>query len=193
MRIGVFGGTFDPIHSTHLSIALAAMAQARLDRVLFVVSARPPHKVDELLADPEDRLAMVEAAVADHPGFEASRIELDRMGPSYTVETLAAVERQYPDSERFLIIGMDALADLPNWREPDTILNRSRILVAPRPNAPAPPDSLSAAYQVLDVPPCDLSSTEVRRRIVAREPLDDMLPKAVQRVIAEKGLYREIT
>jgi nicotinate-nucleotide adenylyltransferase len=186
----VFGGTFDPIHNTHLNIARTALTQASLDRLLFVVAGTPPHKRHATIASPEDRFAMVEAAVADESGMEASRIELDRPGPSFTVDTLALLHDQFPDAALYLVLGMDALIDLPKWRAPERIKFLARLLVVPRPGEWDIPDSMNGHYEMLDFCETEISSTEIRRRIVAGKPLDEFLPAAVSRLIREKGIYR---
>lgn len=190
-RIGVFGGTFDPIHNTHLAIARAARDQANLDLVLFVVSADPPHKRGAMLAPPEDRLALVRVALRNEASMEASRIELDRSGPSYTADTLEEVQAQYPKASLYLIIGMDSLIDLPKWRTPERILKLAHLLVVPRSGRREVPASLAGRYLMLAFEETEDSSTEVRRRIAAGEPCDDLLPRAVIDLIQERGLYRE--
>lgn len=188
-RIGVYGGTFDPIHKTHLSIARAAREFTHLDRVLFVVSARPPHKRRGPYATPEERYAMVEAAVLDEPGMEASRLEMDRGGVSYTHATLMELTSQYPEAELYLIVGLDSLVDLPRWRNAAGILALSRLLVAPRPEPRAVPPELEGRYELLPFEPTRVSSTEVRKRVAAGEPIGDLAPPAVERVIRERGIY----
>jgi nicotinate-nucleotide adenylyltransferase len=188
-RIGVYGGTFDPIHNVHIQIARAAMEQAGLDRVLFVVSARPPHKRLRHCASPEDRFAMVAAALQDQPGMEPSRIEIDREGPSYTAVTLQQLREQHPNAELYLILGVDSLADLPQWKEPDTILGLAEMLAVPRPGGYSVPASLEGHYRMLDFPEVPVSSTEVRQRIAEGEPLDNLLPPRVKQYILEKDLY----
>jgi nicotinate-nucleotide adenylyltransferase len=190
-RIGVFGGTFDPIHNAHIDIARAALAEAHLDRIIFVVSARPPHKQGGPYASPEDRCAMVAAAVQENPRFEISRVEIDREGPSYMVDTLDEIAKMHPDAALFLIIGLDSFLDLPKWKDPESILSRARLLVIRRPNlsdeAPIP---LKGRYDVLAFPETALSSTEVRDRIVAEAPFEDLVPPPVARLIRERGIYR---
>ncbi len=188
-RIGVFGGTFDPIHNVHLEIARAALREAGLDRVLFVVSARPPHKHDTACASPEDRYAMVAAAIADEPRMEPSRLEMDRSGPSYMWETLEALKVQYPTSSLYLILGADALKDLPHWRHPERIMAAARLLVVPRPGEWDVPSSLAGHYDALRFSISPISSTEVRQRIAAGESLDHLVPPTVMRYILERGLY----
>jgi len=133
-RIGVFGGTFDPIHYAHLDIARTAMKQAHLDQVVFVVSARPPHKRKGPFASPEDRYAMVEAAVAVESRMTASRTELDRGGPSYTVDTLEYIAAVIgPEAEIFFITGADAVLDILTWKAPARVLELCTLIAATRP------------------------------------------------------------
>jgi len=191
LRIGVFGGTFDPIHNAHCELARTALRAARLDKVLFVVSARPPHKGGETHADAEDRYALVSTAIADIPGAEASRLEMERKGPSYTVDTLRAAAKTYPGAELFLIVGYDALLDLPKWHDTKGILEHAQLLVARRPGPLSPPPRmLEGHYDLLPFAEMDLSSTELRERIRAGASLDGWVPSGVARLIAEKGMYR---
>jgi nicotinate-nucleotide adenylyltransferase len=191
-RIGVFGGTFDPIHEAHLKIAKVALKQARLSKVLFVVAAHPPHKSRRTLqATSEERFAMVQAALAGESALEPSRIELDRAGPSYTAETLALLGEQHPGAELFLIIGLDSLVDLPKWRKPDEILARAHLLVAPRPGEYDIPPDVAGRYTMLDMAPVEVSSTEVRHRAANGEPYEELLPPPVRRYVREHGPYEE--
>lgn len=191
LRIGVFGGTFDPIHNAHCDLARTAQRAAELDKVIFVVSARPPHKGGETHADAEERYALVCAAIADIPGAEASRIEMERSGPSYTVDTLRTIGKAYPGAALFLIIGYDALLDLPKWRDTPGILRRARLLAAPRPGPMQPPSPmLQGHFDLLPFAQTDLSSTELRDRIRMDMPLDGLLPPAVAQLIKKKGMYR---
>lgn len=189
-RIGVLGGTFDPIHNTHLAIARAARDQAGLDSVLLVVSAEPPHKRGATFAPAEDRYALVQAAVADEPGMVVSRIELDRDGPSYTADTLEQLRAQYADAELFLIIGMDSLIDLPKWRSPERILSMAHLLVVPRPGEGPVPELVRGRYTLLDFALNDVSSTEIRAHIQLGKHCTD-LPQSVSALIEQRGLYRE--
>ncbi len=173
-----------------MNIARAALRQASLDRLLFVVAGTPPHKRHATTASPEDRFALVEAAVADEPQMEPSRIELDRPGPSFTVDTLALLQEQFPGVELYLVLGMDALIDLPKWRSPERIVSLAQLLVVPRPGEWKVPDSMTGRYAMLDFSETEVSSTEIRRRIVAGESLDEFLPDAVSRLIRERGIYR---
>ena len=189
-RIGVFGGTFDPIHEAHIRVAKAALNQARLDKVLFVVAAHPPHTSrGKLHATSEERFAMVQAALADEPAMEPSRVELDRDGPSYTAETLATLKKDYPDADLFLILGLDSLVDLPNWHQPETILAKAHLLVAPRPGTYDIPQNLENRYTMLDIDPIEMSSTEVRTRAAHHEAYEQLLPAPVRQYVKQHGTY----
>jgi nicotinate-nucleotide adenylyltransferase len=191
-RIGIFGGTFDPIHNAHLAIALAALEAGKLDRVCFVVAARPPHKRTETHAGAEDRLAMVRAAVDGDSRLEASDIELARDGYSYTVDTIEEIQRRHPGAELFLVIGYDSLIDLPRWRRPDRIAASCRLLVAPRPRmTERPAAELAGRYEMLPFKETALSSTEIRRRVAGGESIEGLVPAGVERIIRAKGIYQD--
>ena len=189
-RIGVYGGTFDPIHQTHIAIARAALRQAKLDRVLFVVAACAPHKRHASVADAEDRCALVAEALAGEPRMEASRIELDRGGLSFTIDTLLELHARHPEAELYLIVGQDSMADVPGWKDPKGIVSLARFLVAPRPDAPARiPGVLRPYCDLLSFEESAVSSTEIRERLAGGERVSDVLPSAVENSIREKGLY----
>ena len=184
-RVGVFGGTFDPVHVGHLAIAHAALESVPLDRVLFVLAKRSPLKERGPVASEGDRLRMLELAVADEPRFAVSRLELDRDGPSYTVDTL---ERLSGTDELFLILGSDAIADLPRWKDPDRIARLATLVVAERPGAP---DRVGDAPIVrFDAPRLDISSRELRARAARGRSLRYLVPEPVLRHIEARGLYR---
>lgn len=182
-RIGVFGGTFDPVHIGHLAIANAALEELRLDRVLFIPARRSPLKDQGPVASAEDRFAMLKAAVAEETRFVVSRLELDRAGPSYTVDTLAALR---PEGELFLILGADAYADFNRWREPERIRALSTIVIARRPGA----STAVTDAEVLDAPLIDLSARELRARTARGRSLRYLVPEAALRYIEERRLYR---
>lgn len=185
MRVGVFGGTFDPVHVGHLAIANAALESIPLDRVLFVLARRSPLKDRGPVAPEADRLRMLELAVAGEPRFGVSRIELDREGPSYTVDTL---ERLAGPDELFLILGSDAIADFPRWKDPDRIAQLATLIVADRPGAPARVgDAPIAAF---DAPRLDISSRELRQRAARGLSLRYLVPEAAWKHIEARGLYR---
>lgn len=185
VRIGVFGGTFDPVHVGHLAIARAALESLALDRVLFVPNRSSPLKEGAPIASAADRHAMLEAAVAGEPRFAVSRIELDREGPSYTVETL---ERLGADGELFLILGSDALGNLPRWKDAARIARLATLAVALRPGAPALPDDATVVR--FDAPRLDISARELRARAARGRSLRYLVPDAVWRYIEDRGLYR---
>lgn len=191
MRIGIFGGTFDPIHRTHVAIGRSALRHKALDRVLFVVASDPPHKGTADLTPADIRYAMVAAALDSEPGLEPCDLELHRDGPSYTADTVKTLRAHYPDAEFLLIIGQDSLVDLPNWYKTEDILHDVRLLVLPRPGTDAViPPELEGRYEMLPFEQSDVSSTGVRNRLEAGDGVSDVLPPAVQRIVTEKGLYR---
>lgn len=188
MRVGIFGGTFDPVHVGHLAIANAALESIPLDRVLFVPARRAPLKEHGPVAGEADRLAMLQLAVAGEPRFSVSRIELDREGPSYTVDTL---ERLAGADELFLILGGDALAALPRWKDPDRIATLATLVVAERPGAPERAgNARNASILAFDAPRLDISSRELRARAARGRSLRYLVPDPVWRHIEGRGLYR---
>ena len=188
-RIGVFGGTFDPIHCAHLAMARAAMEYARLDKVLFVVSARPPHKSQGAVATAEQRYAMVRLALEDEPRMEPCRFELERPGLSYTVDTVQLLSGQYPRATLYLILGMDSLVDFSKWREPRKILELARILAIPREGCTPPEDILGFSYDVVPFEKTPMSSTDVRRKLAAGDSVEAIIPPRVLTYIRQEGLY----
>jgi nicotinate-nucleotide adenylyltransferase len=189
-RIGIFGGTFDPVHTGHLRAAEAVRGALGLDRMLLVVANEPWQKEGIRSVTPaEDRFAMVEAATVDHPGLEPSRLELDRGGPSYTVDTVDELRRRDPASHLYLVVGTDVVADLPTWHDPSRLAGEVTLAVVGRPGAPtvAPPPG----WEVVEVPvePFDVSSTELRSRLTAGLPVGDLVPESVMRCIRRRGLY----
>lgn len=197
-RVGMYGGTFDPPHRAHLALAEAARRSLDLDRVVFVPAGDPWRKRDQQVTPALLRLELVRALVADLAWAEVSAHEVDHDGPSYTHETLDALIR--PGEQWWFILGADALADMPHWRDPQRILALSRIAVARRPDSPdeLPPPEVQAALpgieerlDVVEMPPMDISATEIRRRIASDESTEDLVPPAVRQVIDDLGLYRE--
>jgi len=195
MRIGVLGGTFDPIHFGHLAVAKAAIECANLDRVLFVPSAQPPHRT-AAVAPAEDRFAMTNLAVQGEPRFEVSDVEVRRGGRSYTVDTLNELHRAFPNDELFLILGWDAARLFRTWREPERVSELASLVTVDRPGM-APPTPSELAVLRLDparvvnchVPTPDVSGSALRRAIASGQPVTGQLPPAVERYIAERHLY----
>ena len=198
MRLGVLGGTFDPPHVGHLLLAEEARLALGLGQVLFTPAGGPWRKAGQELSPREDRLAMVRLAVADNPHFAVSALEIEREGPSYTAETLAALHEQLPDdSEIFFILGQDSVADLPNWRQPQRIISLARLAVAAR-TAWEPAEASALEKEVpgisqrlvwLDMPRIDISSTAVRDRVRRGLSIRRWVPPAVEEYIRQHGLY----
>lgn len=196
MRLGVIGGTFDPIHNAHLFIAEEARVRFHLDKVIFVPNAVSPFKSDSAVSPPECRLEMTRLAIANNPAFEASRMEIDRPGPSYTADTLCALHETYPDAELFFITGADAAAEIETWYRPDVVLGLATIIAAARPGhdmdelkSRLKPETL-ARVRVLDSLPVDLSATDLRERVRAGLPIRYLTPDAVVEYIERFRLYR---
>jgi nicotinate-nucleotide adenylyltransferase len=195
-RIGILGGTFDPIHYGHLAIAEEARHALQLDRVLFVPAAQQPLKRGAHVATPEQRFAMVQLACAPNPAFEVSRIELDRPGPSFTLTTLEALQAAQIGELHF-ILGEDALADLTRWHAAESVVALARIIAVGRPGSAADHTrifqalpALSARLTVLPGPALDISSTVLRRRVAAGQPIRYQTPDAVVAYIEQQGLYQ---
>lgn len=189
MRLGVYGGTFDPPHLGHLVAASEACEALRLDRVLWIPSAVHPLKGGRVRTPPETRLEMVRAAVAGDPRFAADDLELRRPGPSYTVDTLREIRAREPDAALFLLAGADILAELPRWREPDEILRLATLAVVARAGEGAHGGGVPAVP--VEITRVDVSSTEVRRRVAAGQSIRYLVPEAVRAVVAREGLYRD--
>ncbi len=197
MRLGLFGGTFDPIHLGHLLLAESCREACGLDRVWFVVSGSPPHKRGDR-TPVADRLEMVRIAVAGNAAFEVSEIEANGDGPHYSFETLEAIHRERPDDDLFFLIGADSLADLPLWRRPERIAELATIVVVNRPGidpAVEAPDLGPNARPIVrvDVPPIGIASTDLRRRLAEGRTIRYMVPRGVEAYIRAQGLYRPVT
>lgn len=197
MRTGLLGGTFDPPHLGHLALAAAARYALKLDRVLFAPAGNPYRKAARTVSPPAVRLRLVEAAVAHFPWAEVSTTDLDESGPTYTAETLARLSAV--GGEWWFIVGEDVLVDLPNWYEPEHIIEQARLAVAARPPlAGRVPDETTAAIpgierriDWIELPPLGISSTELRRRTAAGEETALWLPEGVRDVVDRLGLYRD--
>ena len=195
MRLGVLGGTFDPVHVGHLVLAEEAREQLGLERVLFVPAGQPWRKAGRRISKGEDRLAMLRLATEDNPAFEVSDLEVARPGPSYTGETLASIRAERKDVEIYFIMGEDALADLPNWRDPDRIVELAMLAVARRPSdSPEDRDlelmAIAPGREVwLSMPRIDISSSEIRERVRKGLSVRYRVPDAVEVYIHEHKLY----
>jgi nicotinate-nucleotide adenylyltransferase len=198
-RIGLFGGTFDPPHLGHLILAAEAQSQLELDRLLWILTPEPPHKQEQSITPIEHRLAMVNLAIADNPAFELSRIELDRPGPHYTLDTIKLVAEQNPDADIVPIIGGDSLRDLPKWHRSREIVYACHwIGVMRRPNDKANLDELErqlpgirSKIHYVDAPLLEIASHEIRNRIATGKTVRYYLSRAVYDYIEKHHLYQQ--
>lgn len=191
-RIGIFGGTFDPIHVGHLVAAVNARHAVGLDRVIMVVANIPWQKAEQrAVSSPEDRLALVEAAVGEVEGLEASSMEIERGGESYTADTLAQLQRADPEAELFLIIGWDVAQVLTTWTRWEEVQRLATLVVVNRPGSPPPYHLTEAGWRVVEVtvPNLEISSSDLRARAAERRPLDYLIPEAGVRCIRARGMY----
>ncbi|MBR4748674.1 MAG: nicotinate-nucleotide adenylyltransferase [Abditibacteriota bacterium] len=186
-RLGVMGGTFDPIHVAHLALAEAARERFRLDRILFVVSANPPHKPGSRLTPAEQRLEMVRLAIADNPAFEACDLELRRDKPSYTADTLLELKALYPGAEKYLIVGIDEAQILHRWHDYETVLRECTVAAAWRPGYPQEDPRLPAV--LFHAPEMNISSSGIRTRLAEGGSVRYLVPGSVCEYIKDKGLY----
>jgi nicotinate-nucleotide adenylyltransferase len=204
MRLGIFGGSFDPVHYGHLLLAECARETLSLDEVWLVPAAVPPHKQSRELAPAKHRLEMVELALAGHEQLRASPLEIERGGVSYTVQTLAAVREARPAATLYLLMGADSLCDLPTWREPARICELALPAVVRRGSAPQPDFSAIAALvsparlseiraSQVEMPLIELSSTDLRQRAAAGRSLRYRTPRAVEKYIETHRLYHSGT
>lgn len=199
MRIGIFGGTFDPPHLGHMILAAEAWDQLQLDRLLFVLTPDPPHKQDQLITSLEFRLQMLEAAVIDNPVFEHSRVEIDRSGPHYAVDTVHLLQEEYPEAELIYLMGGDSLIDLPKWHQPQAFLSAcTQIGVMDRPQAGFEIDALEGQLpgvrekiRFISAPLLEISSRQIRRRVREGRPYRYYLMPQVTQIINANNLYRE--
>lgn len=198
MRIGLMGGTFDPVHWGHMILAEQARERFELTQVLFVTAACPPHKLGEPVADAAHRLEMTRLAVADNEHFECSTIEIDRPGPSYTIDTVRQVLELYGrGTQVYLLVGADEGRDLMSWREPYEIQKLASIVVANRPGMPVSevidslPEDFARGIVPLEMPGVDISSTDLRERVRSGRSIRYLAPRPVEEYIWAKGLYVE--
>jgi nicotinate-nucleotide adenylyltransferase len=213
-RIGLFGGSFNPVHVAHLILAECVAQERRLDRVLFIPARLPPHKPSEPLAPTADRLRMVELAVAGNPAFEVSPVEVEREGPSYTLTTVQAIAEGMPEAELFLILGGDSVRDLCTWWRAQELVRCVDVIALDRPGAelddhlPDLAKCFGAEWALPDLAKCfgaewaervrelrvrgpllQISASDVRRRACEGRSIRYLVPEAVRQYIAEKGLY----
>jgi len=202
MRLGIFGGSFDPIHYGHLLLAETCREQCGLDQVLFVPAAVPPHKQERRMTSSRTRVEMLDMATAGNERFAISTIEIDRGGVSFTIDTLTALSAEFAGAALFLLMGADSLSEMPTWRKPQEICRLAIPLVVRRAGSPAPDFSslipLVAAERLdeirdhqVEMPVIELSSTEIRQRVAAGRTIRYRTPRAVEKFIETHKLYRQ--
>ncbi|MBW3596071.1 MAG: nicotinate-nucleotide adenylyltransferase [Planctomycetes bacterium] len=202
MRLGLYGGSFDPVHYGHLLLAECCREELALDAVWFLPAAVSPFKTGRTETPAKHRVEMLKLALAGHEAMNVSTLEIDRGGVSYTVETLAGIREQQPQAELFFLMGGDSLRDLPSWREPGRICELAIPVVVPRPDAPpvdydvlrgvASPERLEVIRRrEVQMPQINLSNTDLRRRVAAGQSIRYRTPRAVEKYIETHALYRE--
>ncbi len=197
-RIGVLGGTFDPPHVGHLWLATLAADAIGLDRVLFMPAAQPPHKGGQLVSRGADRMLMTRLAITGDPMFDLCPIEMERPGPSYTIDSVDELERSSAGAKLYLLMAADSLNAIDTWREPDRLLERIEWVVGPRPGSELPERSAleerfgerASRIHLLSGPSLDVSSSEIRRRVAAGQAIRYLVPRSVEELIVDRGLYR---
>lgn len=190
-KLGIFGGTFNPIHHGHLFIAETVLEKTDIDQVIFIPSANPPHKPQQNIISFEHRWNMLNLAISGHPHFISNDIEHKLGGISYTVQTLDALKKKYADSEIYLIIGSDSLAALQTWKDPDRLIGMTQFIVFPRSYTDAARTEkrfLDRSF-FLEVPLVSISSSDIRSRVAHGEFIGGMLPEKVEQYITENKLY----
>lgn len=196
-QVGLFGGTFDPIHIGHLIIAEEVRTRLGLDRMIFIPAGLPPHKLDQAITAPQHRLEMVRLAIADNSHFAVSRVDIDRFGPSYTVDTVRLfLDGWGAHTELYFLMGADSLVELPTWRQPDRLMRLCRIVAVGRPGYRVELAELDRLLpgaanliRMMDTPIVDISSTDIRRRVQQGRTIRYLVPAAVERYIVEHRLY----
>jgi nicotinate-nucleotide adenylyltransferase len=191
-RVGILGGTFNPPHIAHLVIAEAVRDQLKLDRILFIPAATPPHKTNLEIIPAEQRLQMVKLAIKDNSFFEVSDIELNRKGPSYTIDTIIGLKRELPKEDFYFLLGIDLLVEFDTWKNPEKILEECTLVAMNRPgfDLGVVDKELLRRVEVVNVPSIDISSTGIRRYVKSRRSIRYLVPREVEKYISENSIYR---
>lgn len=191
-RIGVLGGTFDPIHLGHLVLAEQVKEKLRLERVIFIPSASPPHKTKRKLSLADDRFQMTKLALEGNPDFLISNIELKRGGASYTVDTLRELKKLYADSEIYFLTGSDVLDEIHTWKTPEQIYNLAKVVIAIRPGFDDfdPENHFAKKSIIMPITGVDVSSTQIRERVKKGQSIKYLVPPKVEEYIKKKKLFR---
>jgi nicotinate-nucleotide adenylyltransferase len=202
-KIGIMGGTFNPIHHGHLVTAQEALSQFKLDKVIFIPTGNPPHKTPDKIAGAEDRYIMTVIATSSNSNFFVSRIEIDRKGESYTIDTVRQLKKLYGnDSQLFFITGADAILEILNWKDTDEIVSLCKFIAATRPgyNLARLEDLKKRLFGnktvtgkkifVMEIPALSISSTDIRNRLRDNRPIDYLVPEGVSNYILKHGLYK---
>lgn len=199
MKIGVLGGTFDPVHLGHIMMADEAMKSLGLSEIILIPAGQPMSKMKERLTPAEHRLRMLHLAVAGKPHLKVSAMEIERPGPSYTVDTITELRKKYgSQDEIFFVMGWDSLAQLPNWREPDRIISMCSLVAVPRPDFSRPDlktlekniPGISRRVVFLEKPRADISATDIRKKVARGESIDQLVPAPVAEYIKKHKLYQ---
>ncbi|WP_027338627.1 nicotinate-nucleotide adenylyltransferase [Halonatronum saccharophilum] len=194
--IGIMGGTFDPIHNGHLLTAQCAAYQHNLEKVIFVPSGNPPHKTEKKITDAQERYVMALLATMSNPIFDVSRIEIDREGLSYTVDTVREFKKIYPDRKIYFITGADAILEIFTWKNPEKLLEETEFIAASRPGYCLSQlgqkiyDSYRETIHPLQIPGLAISSTDIRARVEEGRPIKYQLPESIEAYIKKHNLYR---
>ena len=200
MKTGILGGTFDPVHTGHIMVADVAKDELGLTEVVFVPAGKPWLKAGASILSAEHRLNMVRMAIAGKSCFKASTMEIERKGPTYSVDTMAEMRREIDDKDELLfIIGWDNLMELPRWRQPERLISLCRLVAVPRVGFPVPDlasieasiPGISQRVIMLDKPQIDISSSVIRERVRQGLSISHLVPEAVEKYTKEHGLYRE--
>lgn len=198
MRLGILGGTFDPIHYGHLLLAETCREQLNLSQIRLLPAGAPPHKTGKGITDGHTRADMAQLAISGYPEYTVDRREIRREGPSFTVDTLTGLRTEFPDAELFFLMGADSLRDIPTWKDPEQILESATVVAVNRPGLAAPSaeqviewvgEAFASRITILSMPGTDLSATALRRRVAEGQNLRFMTPRAVEMFITQHQVY----